>query len=352
MQPQVVDRGAIATGRSGGTRRAARSPCGPPAPAAGDTGRLSLYAVDPATGRADLGSPMLEDEPALGAFTLDRSQLVWPAPGEEGKRDRLGRRAGTATRRAGCRCRRRDGHPLGRPASAVRRAPRRHPRAPSPDRRRRGGPATVGPGPSATLRRSCDAARSSRPRRSWPPSPWPACRPRSDPNPPRPRSLQPATFTSVIDPRGRPGPRRPGARPSSPPAGVGRWTRPYVIDGGSARRARAGARRSTSPTAAGSAWKPPRRTLSGFATFYDNGTTAMRLPRGHGRPDLRRRRLHPAHGHGLRPAGARRSDRRPLPPGLLPDLRLPVVVGHDQGHRRHLLTAPRGRLGLDFRPVP
>jgi hypothetical protein len=35
------------------------------------------------------------------------------------------------------------------------------------------------------------------------------------------------------------------------------------------------------PEAAGrSAWKEPRRTLEGFASFYDNGTTAMRLPRG------------------------------------------------------------------------
>ena len=32
--------------------------------------------------------------------------------------------------------------------------------------------------------------------------------------------------------------------------------------------------------AAGWDWKPPRYTLSGYATFYDNGTTAMRLPRG------------------------------------------------------------------------
>jgi len=31
---------------------------------------------------------------------------------------------------------------------------------------------------------------------------------------------------------------------------------------------------------AGSALKPPRYKLSGKATFYDNGTTAMRLPRG------------------------------------------------------------------------
>ena len=30
----------------------------------------------------------------------------------------------------------------------------------------------------------------------------------------------------------------------------------------------------------GSAWKAPKSKLTGFATFYDNGTTAMRLPRG------------------------------------------------------------------------
>jgi len=27
-------------------------------------------------------------------------------------------------------------------------------------------------------------------------------------------------------------------------------------------------------------WKPPRYSVSGWATWYDNGTTAMRLPRG------------------------------------------------------------------------
>jgi hypothetical protein len=31
---------------------------------------------------------------------------------------------------------------------------------------------------------------------------------------------------------------------------------------------------------AASVRKPPRYTLTGYATFYDNGTTAMRLPRG------------------------------------------------------------------------
>lgn len=34
------------------------------------------------------------------------------------------------------------------------------------------------------------------------------------------------------------------------------------------------------PARGGSALKPPRYTLSGYATFYHNGTTAMRLPRG------------------------------------------------------------------------
>ncbi len=31
---------------------------------------------------------------------------------------------------------------------------------------------------------------------------------------------------------------------------------------------------------AGFTWKPARYALHGYATFYDNGTTAMRLPRG------------------------------------------------------------------------
>jgi hypothetical protein len=30
----------------------------------------------------------------------------------------------------------------------------------------------------------------------------------------------------------------------------------------------------------GSAWKKPLSTMSGYASFYDNGTTAMRLPAG------------------------------------------------------------------------
>jgi hypothetical protein len=33
-------------------------------------------------------------------------------------------------------------------------------------------------------------------------------------------------------------------------------------------------------TSVGSTWKPARYSVSGWATWYDNGTTAMRLPRG------------------------------------------------------------------------
>jgi len=33
-------------------------------------------------------------------------------------------------------------------------------------------------------------------------------------------------------------------------------------------------------TSVGSSWKPARYSVSGYATWYNNGTTAMRLPRG------------------------------------------------------------------------
>jgi hypothetical protein len=46
-------------------------------------------------------------------------------------------------------------------------------------------------------------------------------------------------------------------------------------------RARPTRPRVSVPTpVAGTSLKPPRYTLSGYATFYANGTTAMRLPRG------------------------------------------------------------------------
>jgi hypothetical protein len=49
--------------------------------AGGDAGRLSLYRLD-ANGRVDLSKPLLDAEPALGAFTLEPGMLAWSAPGK------------------------------------------------------------------------------------------------------------------------------------------------------------------------------------------------------------------------------------------------------------------------------
>jgi hypothetical protein len=47
-----------------------------------EAGKLSLYRLDNATGSADLTKPLLADEPALSAFTLDNGVLAWSAPGK------------------------------------------------------------------------------------------------------------------------------------------------------------------------------------------------------------------------------------------------------------------------------
>jgi hypothetical protein len=55
-----------------------------------------------------------------------------------------------------------------------------------------------------------------------------------------------------------------------------------IVEGGGTAVAAPGARVGSNPpgVAASSSRKPARFTLTGGATFYDNGTTAMRLPRG------------------------------------------------------------------------
>jgi hypothetical protein len=95
------------------------------------------------------------------------------------------------------------------------------------------------------------------------------------------RDLQPASFTSVVIPADVLGLEAPalsgdagdGARAASPEipyvepgiAPSGPVTRPVVTQPGAERA---------------SAWKKPTQTITGWASFYDNGTTAMRLPRG------------------------------------------------------------------------
>ncbi len=49
-------------------------------------GRLSLYPVDPETGRARLGSPILDEVPAFAGFAIEDGRLVYPGPGTDGGR--------------------------------------------------------------------------------------------------------------------------------------------------------------------------------------------------------------------------------------------------------------------------
>jgi hypothetical protein len=50
----------------------------------GKAGSLSLYAVDPDTGRADLDSPLIDAAPAFDGFSLRSGRLAWTAPAEGG----------------------------------------------------------------------------------------------------------------------------------------------------------------------------------------------------------------------------------------------------------------------------
>jgi len=95
------------------------------------------------------------------------------------------------------------------------------------------------------------------------------------------RALDQVALTSVTIPA--------NATALSASGGSGAATRApsYVLEGSpflepghvpTAPTARPKAAQPQSPS--GSAWKAPKRKLTGFATFYDNGTTAMRLPRG------------------------------------------------------------------------
>ena len=47
-------------------------------------GKLSLFAVDPATGRVDLAHPKLDAEPAFAGFALKPGRLAWSAPADGG----------------------------------------------------------------------------------------------------------------------------------------------------------------------------------------------------------------------------------------------------------------------------
>jgi hypothetical protein len=96
----------------------------------------------------------------------------------------------------------------------------------------------------------------------------------------QPRTLQAATLTSVSIPATASAPAAPGSPLVAPvPEAVLREA--IFVEPG--RKPKVPARRPTvaqPATSSSSSWKPPRYSLSGEATFYDNGTTAMRLPSG------------------------------------------------------------------------
>jgi len=95
------------------------------------------------------------------------------------------------------------------------------------------------------------------------------------------RELVPAAFTSITIPATAPADDARGESGAAQgDAGILAQDVAFV-EPGRAPDAPSSRPAVTQPApAARSAWKPARYTLSGYATFYDNGTTAMRLPRG------------------------------------------------------------------------
>jgi hypothetical protein len=95
------------------------------------------------------------------------------------------------------------------------------------------------------------------------------------------RDLQPAAFTSVIVPADAPalsawGDFGDALEPATTATADQPYAEPAVAPAAPVARPEA-----DQPTAkAGESWKRPKHKVSGFASFYDNGTTAMRLPRG------------------------------------------------------------------------
>jgi hypothetical protein len=93
--------------------------------------------------------------------------------------------------------------------------------------------------------------------------------------------LQPAAFTSMVVPANVP------AQSASGPLDVAQRSAGFLGDSGMLTEPGAAPAVPTKrpkvdqpSSKSGEAWKQPKYTISGYATFYDNGTTAMRLPRG------------------------------------------------------------------------
>ena len=95
------------------------------------------------------------------------------------------------------------------------------------------------------------------------------------------QGLQAATFTSVTIPATAPALRAWGVSGDAPADAPVATADETYREAGVAPAAPASRPSVSQPAVtAGSAWKAPKSTKTGFASFYDSGTTAMRLPRG------------------------------------------------------------------------
>jgi hypothetical protein len=95
------------------------------------------------------------------------------------------------------------------------------------------------------------------------------------------RTMEQAAFTAInlaldTPAHGAPGVLDPARRSAGFADAGTQFVEPGVAPKGPVARPKVTLPASTS----GSTWKPPKYSISGYATFYDNGTTAMRLPRG------------------------------------------------------------------------
>jgi hypothetical protein len=93
--------------------------------------------------------------------------------------------------------------------------------------------------------------------------------------------LAPAAFTSVVVPAEVPAQSAPGLLDAAVRSAGFLGASGKLAEPGAAPKVPTKRPKVDQPVAhSGQAWKKPKSTISGYATFYDNGTTAMRLPRG------------------------------------------------------------------------
>ena len=105
--------------------------------------------------------------------------------------------------------------------------------------------------------------------------------PASSRTPSAARALEQAAFTSITVPANAPTVAALGVSEAAPLSAGHLTADTSFVEPGNAPDGPSSRPQVIQPgTTAGSSWKDPKYKLSGYASFYDNGTTAMRLPKG------------------------------------------------------------------------